>query len=185
MCRLLLGSSISMLFDDSVSTGKAIYCRFKWEDDLFKSIPWAFLWKDKKHSCQESRWNLRYLNLVPLKDERRFSLGRWKIIQVLSKNSVCNSEGRSDYDMEVNNRYCGFSEKGFDAANWWIFRTWRVRYLSLQLVGSKLNHHLHLFATVNIRGCTQKFPDWVDNEINNNNKHSLRSNTKDYGAKTH
>jgi hypothetical protein len=24
----------------------------------------------------------------------------------------------------------------------------------------------------------QKFPDWVDNEINNNNKHSLRSNTK-------
>jgi hypothetical protein len=33
-----------------------------------------------------------------------------------------------------------------------------------------------------IRGCIQKFPDWVDNEINNNdnnnNKHSLRSNTK-------
>jgi hypothetical protein len=34
-----------------------------------------------------------------------------------------------------------------------------------------------------IRGCIQKFPDWVDNEINNN-KHSLRSNTKDYGDKT-
>jgi hypothetical protein len=31
----------------------------------------------------------------------------------------------------------------------------------------------------------QKFPDWVDNEINNNNKHSLRSNTKVYGGKTH
>jgi hypothetical protein len=32
----------------------------------------------------------------------------------------------------------------------------------------------------NIRECIQKFPDWVDNEINNNNnnKHSLRSNTK-------
>jgi hypothetical protein len=29
------------------------------------------------------------------------------------------------------------------------------------------------------------FPDWVDNEINNNNKHSLRSNTKGYGGKTH
>jgi hypothetical protein len=28
-----------------------------------------------------------------------------------------------------------------------------------------------------MRGCIQKFPDWVDNEINNNNKHSLRSNT--------
>jgi hypothetical protein len=30
-----------------------------------------------------------------------------------------------------------------------------------------------------------KFPDWADNEINNNNKHSLRSNTKGYGGKTH
>jgi hypothetical protein len=29
-----------------------------------------------------------------------------------------------------------------------------------------------------------KFPDWVDNEINNN-KYSLRSNTKGYGGKTH
>jgi hypothetical protein len=37
-----------------------------------------------------------------------------------------------------------------------------------------------------IRGCIQKFPDWVDNEIcAYNNKHSLRSNTKGYGDKTH
>jgi hypothetical protein len=37
-----------------------------------------------------------------------------------------------------------------------------------------------------VRGCIQKFPDWVDNEINNkNNKLSLRSNAKDYGGKTH
>jgi len=35
----------------------------------------------------------------------------------------------------------------------------------------------------NIRGCIQKFPDLVDNEMNNN-KHSLRSKTKDYGDKT-
>jgi hypothetical protein len=35
-----------------------------------------------------------------------------------------------------------------------------------------------------IRGCIQKFPDWVDNEIcAYNNKHSLWSNTKDYGGK--
>jgi hypothetical protein len=33
-------------------------------------------------------------------------------------------------------------------------------------------------------GCIQKFPDWVDNKVNNN-KHSLRSNTKGYGNKTH
>jgi hypothetical protein len=35
------------------------------------------------------------------------------------------------------------------------------------------------------QGCIQKFPDWVDNEIKNNNKHSLRNNTKGYGGKTH
>jgi len=32
-------------------------------------------------------------------------------------------------------------------------------------------------------GCIQRFPDWVDNVINNNNKHSLRSNKKSYGVK--
>jgi hypothetical protein len=36
-----------------------------------------------------------------------------------------------------------------------------------------------------IRGCIQNFPDCVDNEINSNNKQSLRSNTKGYGGKTH
>jgi hypothetical protein len=37
-----------------------------------------------------------------------------------------------------------------------------------------------------VRGCIKKFPDWVDNEIYAyNNKHSLRSNTKFYGGKTH
>jgi hypothetical protein len=34
--------------------------------------------------------------------------------------------------------------------------------------------------------CIQKFPDWVDNEMNNDDvKLSLRSNTKGYGGKTH
>jgi hypothetical protein len=37
-----------------------------------------------------------------------------------------------------------------------------------------------------MRGYIQKFPDWVCNEIYaSNNKHSLRSNTKGYGGKTH
>jgi hypothetical protein len=35
-----------------------------------------------------------------------------------------------------------------------------------------------------IRGCIQKCQDGVDNEINNN-QHSLRSNTKGCGGKTH
>jgi hypothetical protein len=35
-----------------------------------------------------------------------------------------------------------------------------------------------------LQGCIQKFPRWVDNEIYaNNNKHSLRTNTKGYGGK--
>jgi hypothetical protein len=38
---------------------------------------------------------------------------------------------------------------------------------------------------VQLRGFIQKFLNWVDNEMNNNNKHSLRSNTKGYGGKTH
>jgi hypothetical protein len=44
---------------------------------------------------------------------------------------------------------------------------------------------LTIFAMAQIRRCIQKFPEKVDNEINNNNKHSLRSNKKDYGRKTH
>jgi hypothetical protein len=38
---------------------------------------------------------------------------------------------------------------------------------------------------IDIRGRIRKFPDWIDNEINNDNKHSLRSDTKSYGGKTH
>jgi hypothetical protein len=36
--------------------------------------------------------------------------------------------------------------------------------------------------TCYLQGCIQKFPDWVNNEINN--KHLLRSNMKGYGGKT-
>jgi hypothetical protein len=44
----------------------------------------------------------------------------------------------------------------------------------------------YLKCNLLVRGFIQKFLDWVDNEISNsNNKHSLRSNTKGYGDKTH
>jgi hypothetical protein len=37
-----------------------------------------------------------------------------------------------------------------------------------------------------LRGCIQKFPDWIYEEnYAYNNKYSLRSNTKGYGSKTH
>jgi hypothetical protein len=47
------------------------------------------------------------------------------------------------------------------------------------------SHFARASVCVHIRGCIQKFPDWVYNEINNNNKHSLWSNTKGYGGRTH
>jgi hypothetical protein len=41
------------------------------------------------------------------------------------------------------------------------------------------------FSWFVLRGCIQKFPDWVDNEIYAyNNRHSLRSNTKGCGGRT-
>jgi hypothetical protein len=43
---------------------------------------------------------------------------------------------------------------------------------------------IYKISLCGIRGCIQKFPDWVDNEINKK-KHSLRSNAKGYGGKTH
>jgi hypothetical protein len=54
-------------------------------------------------------------------------------------------------------------------------------------VGSAKFEGLTAMKTQNyLRGCIQKFPDWVDNEkYDYKNKHSLRSNTKAYGGKTH
>jgi hypothetical protein len=49
---------------------------------------------------------------------------------------------------------------------------------------SEMGYTHQLIRPAYIRGCIQKFPDWVDNERNNNNKHSLKSNTKSYGGKT-
>jgi hypothetical protein len=48
------------------------------------------------------------------------------------------------------------------------------------------SHHSSSVWSLTTRGRIQKFPDWVDNEINNNNnKHSLRSNTRGFVSKTH
>jgi hypothetical protein len=51
--------------------------------------------------------------------------------------------------------------------------------------GAQLKHRDNFTFTFYPLGCIQKFPDWVDNEINKNNKHSLRNNTEGYGGKTH
>jgi len=43
-----------------------------------------------------------------------------------------------------------------------------------------------LGSNIGVWGRIQSFPDWVDNEMYAyNNKHSLRSNTKGSGGKTH
>jgi hypothetical protein len=55
------------------------------------------------------------------------------------------------------------------------------------LAAYPVHRRLQELTALIIRRCIQKFPDWVHNEINNNNnnKHLLRSNTKGYGGKTH
>jgi hypothetical protein len=46
--------------------------------------------------------------------------------------------------------------------------------------------YMHTHTHKHTRECIEKFPDWVDNEIYAyKNKHSLRSNKKGYGGKTH
>jgi hypothetical protein len=57
-------------------------------------------------------------------------------------------------------------------------------FLVLLLAGS--NHSFLPQFSCQPRGCIQKFPDWVDNEIYAYLwYYSLRSNTKGYDVKTH
>jgi len=63
-------------------------------------------------------------------------------------------------------------------------------YLPRQVLGTHsaylCNTQLSCKSERPYEGVTKKFPDWVDNEIYAyNNKHSLRSNIKGYGGKTH
>jgi hypothetical protein len=45
---------------------------------------------------------------------------------------------------------------------------------------------IRMWFCYTVRGCNQKIPDWVDNEIYAcNNKHSFRCNTKGYDGKIH
>jgi hypothetical protein len=61
----------------------------------------------------------------------------------------------------------------------------------IQIQRDKILPSLYAFTSCNfakghIPKCIQKFPDRFDKEINkNNNKHSLRRNTKGCGGKTH
>jgi hypothetical protein len=63
-----------------------------------------------------------------------------------------------------------------------------IRYITawLCLLHGPRKHLAPTFISYFVRGCIQKFPDWVDKEIYTyNNKHPLRTNTKGYGGKTH
>jgi hypothetical protein len=52
--------------------------------------------------------------------------------------------------------------------------------------GTRFPGFVKLTTHLDLRGCIQKFPDWVYNDVYAyNNKHSLGSNTKGYGGKTH
>jgi hypothetical protein len=70
-----------------------------------------------------------------------------------------------------------------------LFIMWVKKYtlpfeICIDLQVKEKNTHTRTKARA--RGCIQKFPDWVDNEIYAYLRYySLRSNTKDYGDKTH
>jgi hypothetical protein len=58
--------------------------------------------------------------------------------------------------------------------------------LYADITSGSFQYNLCPSARLTLRGCIQKFPDRVDNEIYAySNKHSLKSNTKGYGGKTH
>jgi len=72
------------------------------------------------------------------------------------------------------------------------YKSWSFSWsncLHLPITSSLLrpkNNLPFFYQSSKIRGRIQKFPDWVDNEINAyNNKHTLRRKTKSYDGKTH
>jgi hypothetical protein len=69
----------------------------------------------------------------------------------------------------------------------YILITLRMKKSNLcNTVEQSLELNVHLAVATDLGESIQKFPDWVDNEIYAyKNKHSLRSNTKGYGDKTH
>jgi hypothetical protein len=80
---------------------------------------------------------------------------------------------------------CPFHPPWFDHSNniWWRTQIMKVLVMQFRLLSAEI---ISVSVSVNIRGCIQKFPDWVDNEIYAYNyKHLLRSNTKGYGGKSH
>jgi len=59
----------------------------------------------------------------------------------------------------------------------------KYHWLALFILGKVPGFQSRRADSLCICGCIQKFPDWVHNEINNNNKHSLRSNKTFMAAK--
>jgi hypothetical protein len=74
-----------------------------------------------------------------------------------------------------------FQQNGRNRNNKENLITWFEVYMVI-----KIQRNFVCENNLNIRGYIQKFPDWVDNEINNNNnKHSLRSGTRGCRGRTH
>jgi hypothetical protein len=66
-----------------------------------------------------------------------------------------------------------------ESVQWGLIILHYLRYIFIKVVLCEISEYGRM------RGCIQKFPDWVDNEIYAyNNKHSLRSNIKGCGGKT-
>jgi hypothetical protein len=60
-----------------------------------------------------------------------------------------------------------------------------IKYGGQTETEKRRNHHHHAFNLFIYTKVYPKVYGLSHNEINNNNKHSLRTNTKDYGGITH
>jgi hypothetical protein len=105
------------------------------------------------------------------------------------KRPGCEADHSPSSSAEVKNGWSYTSTKSYVFMVWYLVKHRNNFAFYVKFQGftppppPKMRRRVNTLPT--IRGCIQKFPDLIDNEINNNNKHSLRSNTKGYGAKTH
>jgi len=127
----------------------------------------------------------RYEMLQQWSDFDTGSTTKWKTEifwkhRVEETSSYCTSEGSVCLMIYLTVSYIRVYLYVYGFASSYTFICVRI-FIHFLLNNEREDHD----CCLSVRGRIQKFPEWVNNEINNKNKHLLRSNTKGYGGKTH